>query len=71
MRCGPAYDLTGALSAGLPQNRVLLDGLPEAAPGFTLGPGGSPSVPLLVLERQLAEGRSLRLELPALAPGLS
>lgn len=70
MRCGPAYDLTGALSVGQPQNRVLLDGLPEAAGGLTLGAGGRPGVPLLVLERQLAEGRSLRLELPVLAPGL-
>jgi prepilin-type N-terminal cleavage/methylation domain-containing protein len=41
MRCGPAYGLTGALSPGAAQNRVVLDGVPtgglevvQEAPGL-------------------------------------
>ncbi len=41
MRCGPAYGLTGELSPGTPQNRVVIDGLPtgglevvQEAPGL-------------------------------------
>lgn len=69
MRCGPAYGLAGELSAGLPQNRVLLDGLPAAA-GLELTASASPGVHQLLLERQLADGRRLTLELPVLVPGL-
>ena len=34
MRCGPAYDIDGRLSAGAAQNRVVLDQLPQDEANF-------------------------------------
>lgn len=68
MRCGPAYDLAGALSPGLPQNRVLLDGVPVGGAGLALLATTQPGVQLLQLVQQVADGPPLRLDLPVLLP---
>ncbi len=60
MRCGPAYDLTGTLSAGLALNRVVIDGMETA--GLEASAEG-PKVLRLTLRRllQLKTGATLIL----------
>ena len=69
MRCGPAYDLTGNLSPGLPQNRVLLDAVPAAEEALALVDAAEPGVQMLRLAQQAADGHALHLELPVRLPG--
>jgi len=66
MRCGPAYDLTGVLSEGAVQNRVLLDALVEQQ-GLRLE---RPAAGLLALrlERLVGPALPLRQELQTEAP---
>jgi prepilin-type N-terminal cleavage/methylation domain-containing protein len=66
MRCGPAYGLAGALSAGASQNRVLLDALVEQQ-GMRLE---RPAAGLLALrlERRVGPGLPLRQALHTEAP---
>ena len=74
VRCGPAYGLDGAWSAGTAPasgetggvSRVLIDALP-AGDGFRVG-ATAPGVLSLELTRQLADGQTLRQEQVALAP---
>ena len=72
MRCGPAYGLTGELSGGAAQNRVLLDGL---APGGLRVEPEAPGVVRLRLRQvfSLRDGTVMPLgqEIPAATPGSS
>ncbi|MEO1002668.1 MAG: prepilin-type cleavage/methylation domain-containing protein [Cyanobacteria bacterium J06638_7] len=67
MRCGPAYGLDGGWSEGSPVARVLIDALP-AAGGFAVT-GSAPGVLRLELERQLADGQTIRQQQVALGAG--
>jgi hypothetical protein len=60
MRCGPAYGLSGELSGGLAQNRVLVDGL--VTNGFQVDLA-SPGVARLGLEQAFFNRRGARLPL--------
>jgi hypothetical protein len=53
MRCGPAYGLSGELSGGSAQNRVVIDGLPPDADGLQVS-ADLPKVVQIELKRQLA-----------------
>jgi prepilin-type N-terminal cleavage/methylation domain-containing protein len=77
VRCGPAYGLDGEWSASASStagegeesggvSRGLIDALPGEA-GFTVTPG-APGLLQLVLERQLADGQTIRQEQVALEP---
>ncbi len=66
MRCGPAYDLSGALAGGQPQNRVLLDAL--AAPVGARLDTSTAGLLKLHLERQLGGNQPLVQELQSAAP---
>ena len=70
MRCGPAYGLSGELSGGAAQNRVLLDGL--APEGLRVEPE-APGVVRLRLRQvfSLRDGTVMPLgqEIPAATPG--
>jgi prepilin-type N-terminal cleavage/methylation domain-containing protein len=57
LRCGPAYGLDGALAAGQPQQRVLLDAL--APEGLRAQRAGQPGLLELSLRRELAPGQHL------------
>jgi prepilin-type N-terminal cleavage/methylation domain-containing protein len=57
LRCGPAYGLDGALVAGQPQQRVLLDAL--AAEGLRARRAAESGLLELTLRRDLAPGQHL------------
>ncbi len=67
MRCGPAYGLSGELSGGAAQNRVLLDGL--APEGLRVDPE-APGVVRLRLRQAfpLRDGTDLPLDQEIMAP---
>ena len=70
MRCGPAYGLSGELSGGAAQNRVLLDGL--APDGLRVEPVGSGVVRLRLRQEFLRrDGSVLRLGQEVRAPNPS